>query len=188
MRLIIGTGNPGPEYENTRHNIGWMFLGYLAKKADFGEFVLEKKYNAEVSKGKVSHSKKLVPTLLVKPQTFVNVIGPLVNKIKTQLKIRPENIVIVQDDLDIPFGSCKLSFDKSSGGHRGIESVIKALKTQKFWRLRLGTAVPALKKARQQSDKRRDAFVSDFVLSKFSKKEHETLEQIFAEAYRRLTQ
>lgn len=183
-KLIIGIGNPDEEYQNTRHNVGFMFLDYLAKKTDANDFVEEKKFNALVSKSKINKT----PVVLAKPLCYVNKSGEVVAKLAKFYKVKPADIIVVQDDLDIEFGSFKNSFEKNSGGHKGIESIIKALKTNKFYRLRIGTSIRALEKAREQSDKKRDAFVMDFVLSKFSKKEGEELKLLFKEVYARLLQ
>lgn len=183
-KLIIGFGNPDKEYQNTRHNVGFMMVDYIAKKNDCGDFEPNKKLNSLVTKCKIGKNQ----FVLVKPQTYVNKTGEAAFKLKNFYKIKPENIILVHDDLDIEFGNFKLSFGKNSGGHKGIESVIKALKTKNFWRLRIGTAVRALNKAREQSDKKRDAFVMDFVLSKFSKKEGEKIKDLFKEALDQLSQ
>lgn len=182
IKLIIGIGNPDEEYRETRHNVGFMFLDLLAKKCD-GEFELNKNLESEVSKCKLEGS----PVTLAKPQTYVNKTGLAAAKLKNFCKVKPEQILVVQDDLDIPFGGFKVSFDKNSGGHKGVESVMKSLKTKKFYRLRIGLATTGLKKARQESDKKRDEFVTKFVLSKFSKSESETLKKLFKEVYERLT-
>ena len=118
----------------------------------------------------------------------MNKSGDVVLKLIKNYKLKIENLVVVHDDLDIEFGSFKNSFEKNSGGHKGVESIIKALKTNKFYRLRIGTSVRALLKAREQSDKKRDDFVMDFVLSKFTKMEHEKLKSLFKEASERLLQ
>ncbi len=182
MKLIIGIGNPDPEYQQTRHNVGFLFLDYLAKKIDSNDFAEDKKMNALVSKSKIEKT----PVILAKPLSYVNKSGEVVAKLARFYKIKPADIVIVQDDLDIEFGSFKNSFDKNSGGHKGVESIMRALKTKKFHRLRIGMAVQALQKARQQSDTKRDKFVVDFVLSKFSKKEEETIKEMFKKIYERL--
>ncbi|MEK7645798.1 MAG: aminoacyl-tRNA hydrolase, partial [Patescibacteria group bacterium] len=178
----IGIGNPDPQYQQTRHNVGFMFLDYLAKKVDTNSFAEDKKMNALVSKSKIE--KTIV--VLAKPLCYVNKSGEVVAKLARFYKIKPKNVVVVQDDLDIEFGSFKNSFEKNSGGHKGIESVIKALKTNKFYRLRIGTSVRALEKARLQSDKKRDAFVVDFVLAKFSPKEQDVIKKMFPKIYDRL--
>ncbi|OGN01436.1 MAG: aminoacyl-tRNA hydrolase [Candidatus Yanofskybacteria bacterium RIFCSPLOWO2_02_FULL_43_10] len=183
-KLIIGLGNPDEEYQNTRHNVGFMFLDYLAKKIDANDFAEDKKHNAMISKSKIEKTS----VILAKPLSYVNKSGDVVLKLIKNYKLKIENLVVVHDDLDIEFGSFKNSFEKNSGGHKGVESIIKALKTNKFYRLRIGTSVRALLKAREQSDKKRDDFVMDFVLSKFTKMEHEKLKSLFKEASERLLQ
>ncbi|MEK7138819.1 MAG: aminoacyl-tRNA hydrolase [Patescibacteria group bacterium] len=181
-KLIIGIGNPDPEYQNTRHNVGFMFLDYLAKKLDANDFTVDKKTNSLISKTKIDKTS----VILAKPQTYVNKSGEAVSKIVRNLKLEIRNLVVVHDDLDIPFGNTKISFDKNSGGHKGVESAIRALKTKKFYRLRIGLAKPTLAKARRQSDKKRDEFVQKFVLSKFSPAEQEQLKQIFKNGLEKL--
>lgn len=190
-KLIIGLGNPdlpaggqARNYEGTRHNIGFMFLDYLAKKIGANDLVENKKLNALVSKSKIEKT----PVILAKPLSYVNKSGEVVFKLSKFYKIKPTDIIIVQDDLDIEFGFFKNSFDKNSGGHKGIESINKTLKTKKFYRLRIGTSIRALEKAREQSDKKRDAFVMNFVLTKFSPKEQDTIKKMFPEVYERLLQ
>ncbi|MDP4001671.1 MAG: aminoacyl-tRNA hydrolase [bacterium] len=182
MKLIIGIGNPDPQYQQTRHNVGFMFLDYLRKKIDAGDFSEDRKSNALVSKSKIEKTS----VILAKPLCYVNKSGEVVAKLAKFYKIKPKDVIVVQDDLDIEFGTFKNSFEKNSGGHKGIESVIKSLKTNKFYRLRIGTSIRALEKAREQSDKKRDAFVVDFVLAKFSPKEQDTIKKMFPKIYDRL--
>ena len=184
IKLVIGIGNPDQQYQNTRHNVGFMLVDYIAGKNDFSDFEFNKKLNALVVKGKIDGSS----VILAKPQTYVNKTGEAALKLKNFYKIKPEQILVIQDDLDVPFGNTKVSFDKNSGGHRGIESIMKVLKTKKFYRLRIGLAKPALQKARQQSDKKRDEFVVKIVLSKFSPSEQDELKKIFKEGYEKLMQ
>lgn len=187
-KLIVGIGNPDEEYQDTRHNVGFMFLDYLARRS-LGEggsannFEFDKKTNSLVSKTKLDK----MPAILTKPQTYVNKSGEAVKKLAASYKIKPGNVIIIHDDLDIPFGNTKISFDKNSGGHKGVESIMRVLKTKKFYRLRIGTATRGLQKARQQSDKKRDEFVVKMVLSKFSPAEQEQLKTIFKEGYEKLT-
>ena len=182
IKLIIGLGNPDPEYQNTRHNIGFQFLDYLAKKIDSPDFEFEKKFNASAVKGKIDK----VAVLLAKPHTYVNKSGESAAKIKTFLKIKPTDLILIHDDLDIPFGYFKISFGKSSGGHKGVGSVMKAVKSKEFYRIRIGLANSTLKKARSLSDAKRNILVRDFVLSKFTKKETEAISRLFKEIYERL--
>ena len=181
-KLIIGLGNPDEEYQNTRHNVGFMFLDYLVKKIDANDFAEDKKHNALISKSKIEKTS----VVLAKPLCYVNKSGEVISKLAKFYKIKPADIIVVQDDLDIEFGSFKNSFEKNSGGHKGVESIIKALKTNKFYRLRIGTSVRALEKAREQSDKKRDAFVMDFVLAKFSPKDQDVIKKMFPDIYERL--
>jgi len=184
IKLIIGIGNPDEQYQNTRHNVGFMMLDYIAKKNDFDDFEFNKSLNASISKGKLEGK----TVILAKPHTYVNKSGEAAKKLIGNLKFKIENLIVIQDDLDIPFGNTKISFEKNSGGHRGIESIMKSLKTKKFYRLRIGLATTGLKKARQQTDKRRDEFVMKFVLSKFSPSEQEQLKKIFKEGYEKVLQ
>src|SRR3989344_1033986 len=190
-KLIIGIGNPDEKYQNTRHNVGFMMVDYIAKKnpstslrTSDENFEFNKKLNALTAKSNLGDSS----IILAKPQTYVNKTGEAATKLKNFYKVKPEQILIIQDDLDIPFGYTKISFDKNSGGHKGIESIMRALKTKKFYRLRIGLAKPTLQKARQQSDKKRDEFVMKFVLSKFSPSEHDELKKILKEGYEKLLQ
>ena len=182
LKVIIGLGNPDEEYVGTRHNVGFMMLDYVAKKSEADKFGLEKKFNALLTKCKIDKS----PAILIKPLCYVNKTGEVAIKIKNSFKAKPEDIVLVHDDLDIEFGNIKLSFDKNSGGHRGVESVMKSLKTKKFWRLRIGTANNILKKAYKMSEKKKNEAIIDFVLGKFSKKENEELKSIFKEGLEKI--
>ena len=200
MRLIIGLGNPGEEYENTRHNIGFEIVDMIARKDD-AKFSFEKKFNAEVAKAKLngplrqgsSEASKLV--MLIKPYTFVNKSGEAVKKAKLFYKAKNEGIVVIHDDLDIEFGNFKMSFGKDSGGHRGVQSIIEYLKTNKFWRLRIGTANKQLTKIRKMrksaptpkgrsSD--RSVGVGNFVLAKFTPAEQVELKKVAKAALERL--
>ena len=183
MKLIIGLGNPGEEYENTRHNVGFMIVDAIAAK-EGDKFSFEKKFNAEVAKSRFNDG----PIVLAKPQTFVNKSGESVRKLKLFYKTKPQGIVVVHDDLDIEFGNFKMSLGKDSGGHRGVQSVIDNLKTNKFWRLRIGTANRKLKTARDQNTlKAKKESVGDFVLSKFTPAEQTELKKVIKKALERLS-
>ena len=175
---VIGLGNPDSRYDQTRHNVGFMFLDHIAKKNGCDDFTLDKRLNALTTSCTPNKNR----VWLIKPLTYVNKSGTVAGKLKT----KSEHIILVHDDLDIELGNTKQSFGKSSGGHKGVASVIRALKTKDFYRLRIGTATAALKKARAQSEKKRDQFVMDFVLSPFSKKEHELFKKALKEGYEKL--
>jgi PTH1 family peptidyl-tRNA hydrolase len=193
IKIIVGIGNPDlnsisekNKYNNTRHNVGFLFLDYLAKKIKAKDFEFNKNLNSSIIKIKLEKNQ----ILLVKPQTYVNNSGEAIKKIIKNLNLKSksfENLIVVHDDLDIPFGNIKLSFDKNSGGHKGIESIIKALKTKKFYRLRIGLGSKSLQKARQLSDKKRNEFVIKYVLSEFNKNEKEKLKDVFKKSYERLS-
>ena len=184
LKLIVGIGNPDEQYKDTRHNVGFMMVDYIAKKAETDGWELNKKLNALTLKSKLDSGS----VILAKPQTYVNKTGEAAVKLKNFYKVKPEQILVIQDDLDIPFSNIKISFDKNSGGHKGIESIMRALKTKKFYRLRIGLATTGLAKARRQTDKKRDEFVMKFVLSKFSPSEHEQIKKLLKEGYEKILQ
>lgn len=165
--IVVGLGNPGSEYENTRHNTGRIVLDAFAKAHDFPEWTLDKKLNALVSKSSISSSSKgrAKPSmvLLIEPETFMNKSGESIKNLpltthhlpQGQKKIKIQeitNMVVIHDDLDIPFGTYKISFNKSSGGHRGVESIIKSVKTQAFTRVRVGIASSAAAVKKSQNE------------------------------------
>lgn len=178
IKVIIGIGNPDEQYAQTRHNIGFMAVDFIAKKFGAGDFKFEKKINSEIVKIKIG--KKTV--LLSKPQTFVNKIGDAARKIKNFYKLKPDQILVIHDDLDIDFGKIKFSFNRGSGGHKGVESVVRGIKSNKFYRLRIGLANNILKKARNQKTlQQKGERVGHFVLSKFTSGEQKKLPQILKE-------
>lgn len=182
MKLIIGLGNPGEEYENIRHNIGFIVADKIAKGSD-SKFSFEKKFNAEVAKSRFADK----PVILAKPWTFVNKSGEAARKLRLFYKTKPEDIIVVHDDLDIEFGEFKLSFAKDSGGHRGVQNIIDNLKTNKFWRLRIGTANRRLTTARHNPLKAKREAVGHFVLSKFTPAEQAEVKKTIKKALERLS-
>lgn len=182
MKLIVGLGNTGEEYEDTRHNMGFAAVDKIAKESE-AEFDFDEKINAEIAKGRFNDK----PVILAKPHTFVNKSGEAVKKLKTKYKLKNENIVVIHDDLDIEFGNFKMSLGRDSGGHRGVQSVIDHLKTNKFWRLRIGTANRKLSTLRHQKVlKDKKEAVGGFVLSKFTSAEQTKLKLVIKEALKRL--
>lgn len=170
MFILVGLGNPGEEYENTRHNTGAMVLNAFRKAAQLPAWTFDKKRNALVSSGKL----KTFNLQLILPQTFMNKSAESLKGIK-DLKVKSvgkgkekrsemANLVVIHDDLDIPFGSYKISFNKSSGGHRGVESIIRTVKTEAFVRVRIGIAASqsAVRKSQE------DAAVEKIILGKFN--------------------
>jgi len=131
-RLIVGLGNPGEKYKNNRHNIGFKVLdSYLKNKV---EFTLNSKFHASIV--------KIGDIVFAKPQTFMNMAGKSVLAISEFYQIKPEEILIIQDELDLEFGRVKISFDSSDAGHNGIKDITKSLGTKKYYRLRIGIGKP----------------------------------------------
>ena len=134
MIYIAGLGNPGEEYKNTRHNTGRIILDIIRKKIEADDFKFNKKVNALVSEGKIGKEK----ITLIAPETFMNKSGNSVKLFVNSAK-KAKDLVVIYDDLDLPFGSMKISFNRGSGGHKGLESVIKGVSTKEFARVRIGT-------------------------------------------------
>ena len=136
MYLFIGLGNPGSEYKNTRHNIGREIAGAFAREHDFPELHFEKKAKAWIAEGKIGKEKIAV----MLPDTLMNNSGKAIGFFAAFFKIKPERIVLIHDDADIPLGSAKMSFGRGSAGHKGVESAIRAVKSKNIWRFRIGIA------------------------------------------------
>lgn len=131
--VIMGLGNPGTEYEKTRHNAGRLAVQLLAKKEGFPEFVFKKTANALVSEGRIEGEK----VTLVLPETMMNLSGKsAIAFIKTPKG--GKNLLVVHDELDMPLGALKMVFGRNSGGHKGVESIMRSIKTKEFTRLRIG--------------------------------------------------
>ncbi len=132
---VIGLGNPGLEYEKTRHNAGRILLEKIAKDFDFSDWKKDMKSNSLISHGILGEE----DFVLVLPETFMNDSGFTVSKIlNTEDSL--SSLVVVYDDMDLPFGKIKISFNKSSGGHNGLSSIIKRTKSQSFVRIRIGVS------------------------------------------------
>ena len=152
MKIVVGLGNPGGEYENTRHNTGRIMVHILEKKLE--------------NKNKIK---------FITPDTFMNnsgkAVAPLI-KTKKDLK----NLVVIYDDIDLPLGKMKISFNRSSGGHRGLQSVIRALKSEEFVRIRVGIS-PATASGKIKKPQGEKA-VLNFLLGEFKKSELETIKKL----------
>lgn len=133
MIYIVGLGNPGGKYEGTRHNAGRDIVEVFQKKHNFEPFEFDKKANALISSGKVGKEK----VMLILPETFMNESGKSVRKFVKNKK-DALNTIVVYDELDVAIGGLKISFNKGSGGHKGVESTINHIKTKEFPRLRVG--------------------------------------------------
>ncbi len=172
--VIVGLGNPGGEYENSRHNAGRMAVHTLAADAGFPEFSLNKVKKALVSKGSVGGEK----VELVLPETFMNKSGAAVSGFVKSVKAAGQ-LVVAYDDLDLPLGTIRISFGRSSGGHRGVESITRAIKTKDFIRVRIGVSRATKKGAAKKVSM--DETV-DFILASFKKAELEVLDDVLQRA------
>src|SRR3989338_7873565 len=177
--VIVGLGNPGEEYDATRHNAGRMALEHFAAAKDFTPLKEDKKNKVRVSRGMlkpVSAGRQGTLVALIAPDTYMIKSGTAVVKYVKSTKAA-ERMVVIYDDLDLPLGTIKISFDRGSGGHKGLESVTRAVRTKKFTRVRIGvsssTASGALKKPPGEKE------VLDFILSKFRSNEMEELKRVF---------
>jgi peptidyl-tRNA hydrolase, PTH1 family len=155
IRLIVGLGNPGPEYEQTRHNAGFWLVDNLAGNA----LAREARFNALVAKVNIAGQ----PVWLLEPQTFMNRSGQSVGALANFYKIPPDDILVAHDELDLPPGAAKIKKGGSSGGHNGLKDITAALGTQDYWRLRIGIGHPRTLSLQQQ--------VVDFVLHRPRKEE-----------------
>lgn len=171
MILLIGLGNPGEQYTNTRHNVGRETLMRWAKKNDLPDFEFNKKLNALVAKDK--------KCALVLPETFMNKSGNAAGTAARFFKVKPKNIIVLHDDADLELGRTKLSFNRHAAGHKGVESVKRALQSWEFWRLRIGIQkkrrVDAMKLVLQKF-----APAEDLALKKTQKKIFTGLDAIFS--------
>lgn len=163
MWLIAGLGNPGNRYEKTRHNAGFLVLEELVERLQL-EF--KEKEDFKISKGSLGDEK----IILLEPLTFMNRSGVAVRKIMQKSNISPERLIVIHDDLDLECGSLKIRKKGSSGGHKGIESIIQNIGTREFIRVKIGIG--------------RDPFVptEKYVLSKFRKDEMPVIKEAIAKA------
>lgn len=158
MYIIVGLGNPGRKYENTRHNLGFITIDRLASKHDIK--VDKIKFKALVGDGRIAGQK----VLLVKPQTYMNLSGESVREVANFYKVEPDEIIVIYDDLDLPLGNLRIRKSGSAGTHNGMKSLVYQLKSDQFLRVRIGIG--------QNGDKD----IIDFVIGGFRKEEVPILE------------
>lgn len=171
MFIIAGLGNPDAEYAGTRHNTGRIMLEAFRLRNKLPEFESDKKSKSLISKGEVAGEK----VVLVEPETYMNKSGSsLAYFIKT--KKAAEKLIVIYDDLDLPIGSIKVSFNKSAGGHRGVESIIASLKTECFLRIRVGIS-PVTAGGKLKKPKGEDV-VGKHILGVFKNSEQDILKKV----------
>ena len=171
MFYVIGLGNPGEEYKDSRHNTGKMAVEFFAKKNN------SKKIKIIESREFMNNSGKAVAKF-IKPPAFAKATA---GKEKLKKSRSLENLIVVHDDIDLPLGTLKISYNKGTGGHRGLDSVVKAVKTKEFVRVRIGISPPASAKATAGKVKKPqgEKAVIDFILSKFKSAEMEIMKKTF---------
>ncbi len=167
MKLLIGLGNPGKDYQNTRHNVGEKLISLWARENNFPPFKLNKKTQSLITKGFFNDEE----IILALPQTFMNNSGFAITKLAKIHNVAPNDIYIFHDELDIPLGEIKISVNKSAAGHKGVQSAIDHLKTNEFVRFRIGIKNETNKKA------------EDFVLEKFTSSEQKILSEIIKKIF-----
>ncbi len=165
IKVLIGLGNIGPKYEKTYHNIGKIFIDYyrtILKEEAVTSFISPSKKNFSYC--------QLSDKILIKPKTFMNNSGLATKQAISYFKINPEEIAVIHDDSDMLIGNYKIVFDQRSAGHKGVQSIMDNLKTQKFWRIKIGIR-PGREVVRQKAQ--------EFVLKRITKKDETDLALVF---------
>lgn len=165
MKVVVGLGNPGKEYEDTRHNIGFMVIDKLAKELSSAPAVWEtnKKIHALVC--------TVGGILLVKPQTYMNSSGRCVSQLLTYYKVTSSDVWVIHDDIDLPLGKIRIREKGAAAGHNGMDSIITALKTDAIVRFRLGIGRGKEDKTKHSDQQLRHRNIIAFVLSRFNQRE-----------------
>lgn len=161
MKIICGLGNPGKEYEKTRHNVGFMAIDNYIKDEKFN-----KKFNGLYAE-KMIYGEKVI---FLKPQSYMNLSGDVVKPFCNYFKVEYKDLLVIRDDLDLELGHTRIKFDSTSGGDNGIKSVIASLGTKAFYQYKIGIS----------NDKKGDT--KDYVLGKFTKEEQIKLEKIITDS------
>lgn len=154
MWILVGLGNPGKEYQDNRHNVGFMAIDEIAREYGFPAF--KSKFEGEISEGRIDGEK----AVLVKPQTFMNLSGQCVQKVAHFYKVTPNRIAVFHDELDLVPGKLRVKKGGGAAGHNGLKSMDQCLNSQEYWRIRMGIGHPG--------DRNR---VTGYVLGDFSKEE-----------------
>ena len=165
IRLIVGLGNPGPEYEQTRHNAGFWLIDNLANGIARCTLSRESRFNGFVAKTVINDRE----VWLLEPQTFMNRSGQSVGALARFFKITADELLVVHDELDLSPGIARLKKGGSSGGHNGLKDVTAAMATQDYWRLRIGIGHPRAQGSQQP--------VADYVLHRARKDEQALLDE-----------
>ncbi|HOX41810.1 MAG TPA: aminoacyl-tRNA hydrolase [bacterium] len=176
MKILVGLGNPGAQYEKTRHNVGYRFVDSLLKKVSpDSSFSKNERFEVEIADFQ-NGGEKIV---LAKPITFMNLSGRAVSKIVSYYKIGPEKIWTVSDDVDLPLGSVRIRQDGSSGGHKGLQNIIDETGSKNFVRVRIG--VSSLAPGEETTLVLPKVDTADFVLGRFTLREEGIITKVIEE-------
>ena len=165
MKLIVGLGNFGEKYENTRHNVGFSVLDEIARKLDLS--FNQKKFNCLFIYNN--------DFILIKPLTYMNLSGEAVKKVMDFYKLNCDDLIVIHDDLDIKLGQAKIKISNSAGGHNGIKNIIDNLKSSEFYRVKVGIGRPENKKYQ----------ISSYVLEKFTDEQQEIIDKVVTKTDRK---
>lgn len=172
MKLIVGLGNPGVEYENTRHNIGFQILDLIQTQFQ-KQFAFNSKFECFELKEKISSEN----VILIKPTTYMNLSGNALIKVKNYFKVDTADILVIVDDINLPLGSVRIRESGSAGGHNGLKSIESVLGTNQYKRIKIGCGKPEI-----------DVDLKDYVLGNFSKSEQDTLtKEVYPKAIEAVT-
>jgi len=169
MKLIVGLGNPGRNYSNNRHNVGFICLNHFAKTQCIR--FDKKQGNARIGMGEVVGNKIVV----ARPQTYMNLSGESVNRLRRKFNISLNELLVIHDDLDLPLGRIRIRWGGGSGGHKGVDSIITWLRSQDFLRIRVGIGRPNIT---EDPGEISEADIVDYVLSNFTSDEKQIITMV----------
>jgi len=173
LKLIVGLGNPGKTYAHNRHNIGFRCINYLARLHSIP--VKQHQCQSQVGSGKIAG----VEVLLAKPKTFVNLSGEAVGRLMRKYNIATDDLIVIYDDLDLPLGKLRLRPGGSAGGHKGINSIISALGSEDFPRIKVGIGRPTTENGTAITD---EEVIVNYVLSDFTPQEEAAIKPAIVSA------
>jgi PTH1 family peptidyl-tRNA hydrolase len=169
MKLIVGLGNPGKEYTASRHNVGFMAVNYFAKRHKIA--IESKKAHARIGEGEVES----VSVVIARPFTYMNRSGSSVRELLRKYDLKPEDLVVIHDDMDLPLGKIRIRIGGSSAGHKGINSIIAELGIPNFTRIRIGIGHPEVPEEERGAGSPK---VVNYVLNGFSADERQILNKV----------
>lgn len=171
MVVIVGLGNPGEKFEDTRHNVGYEVVERLRERWGFSDWQTKKKLAAEISQGEIAGTK----VVLAKPLTFMNNSGQAVKKLLKTYNLKPNNLIIVHDDIDLPLSKIRISQARGAAGHKGVASIIQALGTDDLVRFRIGIKPENNEQGTMNEKENKE--LCDFVLERFKREERQLIKE-----------